>query len=133
MIGTQIAREAAAATEDTSVVLCDRAIFDIVSHTQLIRSDSERTDALLSALWGVASAWSRTYDLVLMTTIDERIPPVADGLRVADSGYRRLVAAKLVEVMEAMASPVTILPPNMRDAAEAAWGRIRELMHSSAN
>ncbi len=125
LIGTQIARESEASRQHANLVLCDRAVFDVLSHTLIIRPNSRAEKQLLSDIWALGKAWAGTYDLVLTTTIDESLPPIADGLRVADESYRRLLDDSLETTFERLDIAPEVLPGSPGKTLDAALHRIR--------
>jgi nicotinamide riboside kinase len=86
LLATQIAREIEAALGAEMVMLCDRGVPDVLAHQFDLGSSGK-------AGWGdllnpFLDSWLSTYDLILFSRVDERIPIASDGLRVEDSAYR---------------------------------------------
>jgi nicotinamide riboside kinase len=106
LIGSQISAEVAAAASGADVVLCDRGIPDILSHhLEVLGRRPERRVELLRAF---LDEWVSTYDLLLLSRVDETIPVVADGLRVTDPAYRSLLDLYAAQVVEGRAASVTL-------------------------
>lgn len=84
---TQIAREVEAEASAGDVVLCDRGIPDIMGHIASAQSAQIGGD-LIRSFEPALSEWNRTYDVILYSTLNPRIPIVRDGLRVLDPAYR---------------------------------------------
>lgn len=125
LIGTQIARESEVSRQDVDLILCDRAVFDVLSHTLLIQPSSPAEEQLIARVWALGRAWADTYDLVLATAIDEGLPPTADGLRVADSSYRRLLDDSLHTTFKRLDIEPIILPTVPAKTVDTALRRIR--------
>lgn len=86
LLATQIAHEIEAAFGPEMVMLCDRGVPDVLAHhLDLASSDKAGWADLLKPF---LDSWLSTYDLILFSRIDERIPIASDGLRTEDSAYR---------------------------------------------
>ena len=83
---TQISRELSASAASPEIILCDRGIPDILAHQEDLLSSGR--GAGLEPMRPFLEKWCGTYDIVLATAVDENLPPLVDGLRVTDSGYR---------------------------------------------
>ena len=89
LIGSQVAAEIAAMSGSPDVILCDRGIPDILAHhlDVLTRRSEERVELLRPFLL----QWLDTYDLLLLSRVNEAVPIEADGLRNTSPAYRTLL------------------------------------------
>ena len=78
---TQIADELLAQAR-YPLVICDRAIIDNYSYLKLSHGPDPALDSLVSA-------WSKTYDLLVLVPVIEQ--PQADGLRAVDPQFQHEV------------------------------------------
>jgi hypothetical protein len=86
LLSTQIAREIEAGLGPEMVMLCDRGVPDVLAHhLDLETSNGTSWADLMKPFLG---RWMTTYDLILFSRVDERIPIGSDGLRTEDAAYR---------------------------------------------
>jgi nicotinamide riboside kinase len=89
LLTTQISREIAAAFGMEQVLLCDRGVPDVLAHHLVVRErDGEGRVALLDRFLDI---WLETYDLILLSRVDESVPIMSDGLRDGDAAYRTML------------------------------------------
>lgn len=127
LVGTQIARESEAQHSAADIVLCDRAIFDVLSHTLLIEAHSDRERQQLRRVWEIGAAWASSYDLVLTTTVNPEKPSIADGVRVADDVYRKQLDDSLGDVLQHLGMERNDLPAAPQEALDATLAKLREI------
>ena len=112
LIGEQIRAEAEASSGEADVVLCDRGIPDILSHTARYPASTPSDQLYADVCLQIGMAWSRTYDLVFWSRIDESRSIMPDGLRVVDEIYRRDLERSLEEVLKMLSLKSLVLPNN---------------------
>jgi hypothetical protein len=108
LIGTQIAREAAAALSTADVVLCDRGIPDILAHHQDVTERDGET--ILASMQGFLENWLETYDILLYSTVDYSKPIEPDGLRLVDETFREKLAGYAWNTVEPLGERLIVLP-----------------------
>jgi nicotinamide riboside kinase len=83
----QILNELEASRNAPDIILCDRGVPDILAHLEeaRVRGVAGRRPDLLKPF---LIEWCRTYQLVLVSKIDPRIPIIRDDFRVPDHGFR---------------------------------------------
>lgn len=88
LIHSQIAKELDATIEGVDLVVVDRGIPDIISHyieaTERLRRRSDSVDLLHEYMID----WTRTYDVVITTPVNQAITIPDDGVRLIDPTYR---------------------------------------------
>lgn len=103
---TQVARELDAAAAVPDVVLCDRGVPDILAHLEELGMHGG--DAAPWSMRPFLEDWCRTYGAVLLSGVDDTLPPVADGLRHADPAYRTRLAECAEAVLVRFCDPIRL-------------------------
>lgn len=132
LLTKQILNELEASRNAPDTILCDRGVPDILAHLEEARVRGvagTRPDLLKPFL----IEWCRTYQLVLVSKIDPRIPIIGDDFRVPDHDFR----AEMETFSDAILAKIT---PNARTLSLCPGKRVseslelieRELRRSSA-
>lgn len=106
------------------LIVCDRGLPDILSHSLALADSSS---AELRALTALASEWMATYDAVFVTRPDANIPVEDDGLRAVDDEYRAIMDYKLMSVLSQVRASYVELPMS----GEGRISLVREWIQSS--
>lgn len=106
LVGNQVSAEIEACAAGSDVVLCDRGVPDILAHHLEVLS--RRPESRVELLRPFLEDWLSTYDLLLLSRVDEAIPILADGLRNPDAAYRTLLDGYAVDVVSGLARTVTL-------------------------
>ena len=126
LIGEQIRSETAATRTNPHVILCDRGVPDILSHTFQNRPHQERQSTLLNIIQDLALAWSKTYDLVFWATIDPKNPIQEDELRITDKQYQADLQHSLRKAFSALRIAPVKLPRKTEDRIDTIIKRVVE-------
>jgi predicted ATPase len=108
LIGEQIRAEVEALISSAGVLICDRGIPDIVSHTTSLTT--EEPQAPLDVITALGSGWAKTYDLVFWAKLDPTLPIEADELRLPDKNYQAFLEAHIGRAFEALQLNPVVLP-----------------------
>ena len=124
LLAEQVRCEAAPLIEGNyDVLLCDRGVPDIVSHT-LALSEKTTNARLNSIFMDFARIWSRTYDWVLWSKRDPSLPIGEDGLRVNDSHYQELMERSLLNALDLLNLNFDTLPPGQQERCTLLTSRL---------
>lgn len=123
LLSWQISKERLASCLDTSkrIIICDRGVPDILAHN--LEAKSRGQDLKNDLAYRAGVEWCSSYDLSFFSKIDEEIPIEADGIRVTDPGYRRLMESFASESIEYV-NPCLTMPLALADRVAFASSRI---------
>jgi GTPase SAR1 family protein len=110
LIGAQIREESEQMVGDHSVLICDRGVPDILSHTTVIEPFGDSDKRLREIIIRVCREWGRSYDAIFATTIDAARGIEVDCMRVPDRDYRRLLEQSIFDALTMMDVAPTVLP-----------------------
>ena len=128
LIAEQIHEEMAACLGDAELVICDRGVPDILSHTVVLDLRTQ-ADLLYAGLaTKIASVWVPTYDAVLWATIDPSKGIQPDGLRLIDREYQGGLEGAISSLFERLAVKAVALPNADEDRFRVARAIVRELL-----
>lgn len=131
LIGEQIRAESVAVAKRPEVVLCDRGVLDIGSHNRMIEPASRRESLVLKAVEDIVTAWSATYDIVFVTRIDERLLPLADGVRDTDPLYQQALDRALCEICDELRLDLVELPHDSAQRTEQIRALLIARLHAA--
>jgi hypothetical protein len=114
LIGEQIRSEVEASVGTHRLLVCDRGLPDIVSHSIGLELD-ERNRQLNDVLIAIARTWSKTYDLVFWATVDPDRPIEDDGARVVDKQYQLLLEERIGSAFHSLSLHPLRLPREIED------------------
>ena len=128
MVGRVLSGDASFAREGSAVLICDRGLPDILSHTYGVASDAQDPASAfgVDSLTRLCADWLRTYDFVFRTKVDLEMPIVEDGLRVADRNYQLHMDSLLTTALTSTGAAYSWLPPSLPD-------RVNTIMRSIAS
>jgi predicted ATPase len=106
LFGECICNESLAATGSADVIICDGGPPDILAHT----SDNQEASVLMA----MSQCWQGTYNLVLWSRIDPRIPVARDEIRILDDSYRQLIDSRLAALWPRLGVQPIPLPHDPR-------------------
>ena len=92
------------------VVIFDKGLPDIVSHTYDIKMTTSDDKQLFSQLIKVAIENIKSYDAIYMTHCSESKEIAIDGVRLNDKAYQKRIQKNLHKFMEGAGVRYTILP-----------------------
>jgi predicted ATPase len=126
MVGSVLAGDALFSRGGSAVLICDRGLPDILSHTYGIAADvQDQASAFgVNPLTRLCADWLRTYDFVFRTKIDLEMPIVEDGLRVADRNYQLQMDSMLTRALGSTGAAYSWLPPTLPDRVNMIMGAI---------
>ncbi|NOT00438.1 MAG: AAA family ATPase [Phycisphaerales bacterium] len=129
LIGEQIRAEAEAATIGTpDVVVCDRGLPDIISHTFVLREDNPNWAAAIDLLVEMSVSWCRTYTAVWWARAAPCLPIEADGVRLADKDFQRTPESSLKLALGMLGIAHQELPSQTNARVSLIADRIRSLV-----
>jgi len=94
----QLNNEIEATERGAKVVLCDRGIPDILAHHLDIKGRKETP--IFDEMWNFLFRWISRYDIIFFSSIDDKILPENDGLRLADAVYRKNLEQNAYNILE---------------------------------
>ncbi len=128
LLGEQIRSEVEVVVSEPELVICDRGIPDIVSHTTILEVAGRRDQDLKTSLLDLARSWCRTYDIVFWALLDPHEQIESDGVRVADKRYQEFLEASIEEAFRLLSLSPLILPGANAERVEAMRKSIEELI-----
>lgn len=87
LVGEQIRLEVFHSTKAKNILICDRGIPDIISHTIILKTD-KRDEKLFKILLKIAKEWSKTYDLIFWAKLNLKFAIPKDGIRIPKKKYQ---------------------------------------------
>lgn len=106
LLTTQVSREIEASSQVAQIMLCDRGVPDILAHDR--ERDQSVNMPLADEIRPFAEKWIDTYDVVLLSRVDQSIPIEPDGLRSCDDAYRTRLDARAAEVLDRRPDTITL-------------------------
>lgn len=128
LVGEQIRQEVSACLRGAELVICDRGMPDILSHTMVLDVRTPTDELYASLTTQMARLWVPTYDVILWATIDETREIVADRLREVDREYQRLLEDAIANVFDQLLITPVILPKSFDSRMELAGKTIEEIL-----
>ena len=113
---------------DTAVLLCDRGLPDILSHTLVLDLSAPDNQALWQGLLALGQRWCATYDVVLWVRIDPARQIERDEIRVVDRTYQSQLERAIQDVFRLLGIHPIELPQETSDRAVACLSIIRDLL-----
>ncbi|MFP4458385.1 MAG: AAA family ATPase [Candidatus Zixiibacteriota bacterium] len=126
LIGEQIKAEVEESIGNYDLLICDRAIPDIFSHSIVLKREEKQ--ATLSTIISLAKAWSNTYDLVFWAKADPNLPIETDGVRVPDKKYQFFLEKNIEKAFAMIGISPKLLPQKTEDRIEYVCSKIYELL-----
>lgn len=120
LLTTQVSREIEASSQMAQIVLCDRGVPDILAHDG--ERDSSLNTPLADEIRPFSEKWIDTYDVILLSRVDQSIPIEPDGLRSRDHAYRTRLDGRATDVLGRRPDTVTLAHSpleRLRQAREA--------------
>lgn len=125
LLTTQISKEIVTSQGFEHVLLCDRGVPDIFAH-QLDHSENDRA-AWLEPIAPFAEKWISTYDIILLSRVDEAVPIAPDGLRSEDAAYRTRLDRRATEALASRPDIIELdnsFPVRLAQARDAIIGSL---------
>lgn len=113
LIGEQMRAEVEASIKAGGILICDRGIPDILSHTTPIQS--EEPQAPLKVIEEISASWATTYDLVFWAKLDPDLPIEPDNLRLSDKEYQALLEGHIEKAFVTLGLKPVVLPRSDSD------------------
>ena len=96
-LAEQIRSEVEAVVNEPRLVICDRGVPDIISHTIVLDLQDPQEQELARDMVAIGKSWSRTYDLVLWSLLDEDRSIESDEIRKPNKDYQRELEAAIAQ------------------------------------
>lgn len=106
---------------DTAVVLHDRTLLDVLGY---VLANGNAPSEFVEMLTEVAHAYVKSVDLYFYVPIE--IPIHADGLRVNDEAYRKLVDAHIRQLLARLPAEPIPVTGSVEERVDLAMTRIEE-------
>jgi len=110
LMGEQVRCEAYAGSQAVDLILCDRGVPDILSHTVVLRNLGEPEDELRRALVEMGRAWAATYALAFWARLDPCRDIADDGVRIQSKEYQALLEHSIEEAFRLIGMAPVELP-----------------------
>lgn len=127
LISHAIREETRLTAEGATVVLCDRGIPDIWSHTLGIPTE-QMDQHLREIARSIARAWTPTYDMTFRALPDPTFAIDDDGVRVTDRDYQMQLDAALTEALHELGCEPITLPSTLSDRVSAVLSEIQSYL-----
>lgn len=129
LMGEQIRAEVEASVGNVAVVICDRGIPDIFSHTRVLSLESHQEKVIFQVLKEIATAWSKTYDLILWAGSDPEREIVADEIRVTSKEYQNEMEISIQKTFSELKIKPIKLPSETEDRVIVSKKEIQKVLN----
>ena len=131
LLTTQLVKEIESEIHGHDVTICDRGIPDILAHDLETEEDGSEWVGPLDPF---LSKWLSTYDLILLSRVDETVPIIPDDLRTPDPEYRTRLDGLAAQVLDGRKQVFTLPSQSpdrlayafdavVRSLSDAGWSR----------
>ena len=128
LLGEQIRQESEQMVGGHEVVVCDRGVPDILSHTTILRAASASDSRLKDVIIRMSQQWINSYDVIFVTTIDSAIPIEADGIRVPDLEYQVCLQESIFDVFQLSTVTPIVLPQDTEERVVTVIEHVRHVL-----
>lgn len=125
LIGEQIRAEVEASIGGIDILVCDRGVPDILSHTTVIRNEEPQVP--LSTIIAISKAWCSTYDLVFWVKSHPLLPVEPDDIRVPDKDYQALMEQHIAAAFSLLGLNPILLPQNTEERVKRIFAEVTSL------
>ena len=114
----------------SGVLLCDRGIPDILSHTIVLDLTARRDQHLWEGLLAFGEKWCNTYDAILWARVDPNRQIECDGVRLGEREYQIKLERAIERVFGLLGIEPAELPQETPERVEACFRVVRDLLGS---
>lgn len=114
LAGTVLTLESELEARGADLIICDRGLPDIVSHTYGHTTDVKRQSGLIQ----MASWWSKTYAHIFRAHANPEIPVELDSLRMPSQRYRSQMDDLLTRALKETGTDVLDLPHSLEQRVD---------------
>jgi predicted ATPase len=100
------------------IVICDRSLPDILSHTKFIFTETKEDDLLKRIMEQVTYVWLSSFDYIFYAQLSEELQIESDDIREVDRNFQEKLQSCHQEILKKSECRFHYLPTSIPDRVE---------------